>query len=141
MSSSSKLQEQSVCYSHQSNYYGSFTLCFHSYFYTPMDYSRMHLQSYYIQYTPIYLNYASPQRPIVASNNLVKKDFSCSKEDMKQDSRNLQPRWCPSSLSHTQKRRLQCLRKQELMDQQVEVKPIKSVVTKKVWRPKQVVSA
>ena len=28
VSSSSKLQEQSVCYSHQSNYYGSFTLCF-----------------------------------------------------------------------------------------------------------------
>ena len=38
----------------------------------------------------MYPNYASPQRPIVASNNLVKKDFSCSKKDMKQDLRYLQ---------------------------------------------------
>ena len=141
MSSTSKLQEQSVCCSHQSNYYGPFTPWFHSYFYTPMDYSRMHLQSYYIQYPPMYLNYALPQRPIVASNNLVKKDFSCSKEDMKQDSRYLQLRWCPSGLSHTQKRRLQRLRKQESMEQQVEVKPTKPMAMKKVWRPKQIDSS
>ena len=139
VSSSSKLQEQSVCCSHQSN--GPFTPWFHPYFYMPMDYSRMHMQSYYIQYPPIYPSYASPQRPIVASNNLVKKDFSCSKKDMKQDSRYSQPRWCPSGLSHTQKRKLQRLRKQESVEQQMEVKPITSVVTKKVWRPKQVVSA
>ena len=102
------------------------------------------MQSYYIQYPPMYPNHASPQRPIVASTDLAKKDFDCSKEgrkNTKQDSKYLRLRWCPSGLSHTQKRRLQCLRKQELMDQQVEVKPIKLVVTKKVWRPKQVVSA
>ena len=98
------------------------------------------MQSYYIHYPPMYPNYASPQRPMVVSNDLVKKDFGCSKEDIKQDLRYLQPRWCPSGLSHPQKRRLQRLRKQESMEQQVEVKPIKSVITKMVWRPKRVVS-
>ena len=140
MSSSSKLQKQSVCYSQQSNYYGPVISWFHPYFYTSLDYNRMHMQSYYIQYPFMYQNNTSPQRLIVASNNLVKEDSGCSKEDIKQDSRYLQPRWCPSDLSHTQKRRLQHLRKQESMEQQVEVKPIKSVVTKKVWRTKQVVS-
>jgi hypothetical protein len=69
------------------------------YFYTHIDYSRMHMQSYYIQYPPMYPNHVSPQRPIVASNNLVKKDFDCSKEDeksTKQGLKYLQPRWCPS---------------------------------------------
>ena len=64
------------------------------------------MQSYYIQYPSIYPNHASPQRPIVASNNLVKEDVDCSKEvekSVKQDSKYLQPRWCPSVLSHTQK--------------------------------------
>ena len=69
------------------------------------------MQSYYIQFPPMYPNYASPQRPIVASNDLVKGDFNCSKEDVRQDSKYLQPRWCPSGLSRTQKRRLQRLRK------------------------------
>ena len=103
VSSSSKLQEQSVCHSNQNNYYGPVTPWFHPYFYTPMDYNRMHMQSYYIQYPPIYPNYVSPQRPIIASNDLVKRDFGCSKEDMKQDTKYLQPRWCPLGLSHTQK--------------------------------------
>jgi len=110
-------------------------------FYTPMDYSRMHMQSYYIQYPPIYPNHASSQRSIVASNNLAKKDFGYSKEDIKQDSKYLQPRWCPSGLSHTQKRRLQRMRKRELMEQQMEVEPTKPVAMKKVWRPKQIVSS
>jgi len=43
----------------------------------PLDYGRMHMQSYYIHYPPIYRSYAS-QRPI--SDNLVKKDINCSKE-------------------------------------------------------------
>jgi hypothetical protein len=98
------------------------------------------MQSYYIQYPSMYPNCASPRRPIVASNDLVKRDYCCSKEDMKQDSKYLQPRWCPSGLSHTQKRRLQRMRKRESMEQQVEVEPIKPVAMKKVWRPKQVVS-
>ena len=72
----------------------------------PLDYSRMHMKSYYIHYPPIYPSYTS-QRPI--RDNLVKKDINCSKEgeeDIKQDSNYLKPRWCPSGLSHTQKRRL-----------------------------------
>jgi len=65
VSTSLKLQEQSVCCSHQNNCYGPFTLWFHPYFYTPIDYSRMHMQSYYNQYLPMYPNYAILQRPIV----------------------------------------------------------------------------
>ena len=79
------------------------------------------------------------QRPIVTSNDLVKGDFNCSKEDVRQDSKYSQPRWCPSGLSRTQKRRLQRLRKQETMGQEVEVKPTKPIAMKKVWRPKQIV--
>jgi len=85
--------------------------------YTPMDYNGIHMQSYFIQYPPIYPNCGTSQRLIVASNNLVKKDLYCSKEgkkSMKQDSRYLQPRWCPSGLSHTQKRRLQRMRKESM---------------------------
>ena len=110
----------------------------------PMIYSRMHMLSYYIQYPSAYPNHASPQRPIVTCNNLVKEDVDCSKADEKsekQDSKYLQPKWCPSDLSHTQNRRLQHLRKKKAMEQQEEVMPMKSAITKKVWRPKQVVSA
>jgi len=109
--------------------------------YMPLDYSRMHMQSYYIHYPPIYPSFAS-QRPI--SDNLVKRDTNCSKEcekNIKQDSKYLQPRWCPSGLSHTQKRRLQRMRKKESMEQQAEVVPAKSATIKPVWRPKQVVSS
>ena len=45
--------------------------------YMPLDYSRMHMQSYYIHYPSIYPSFAS-QRPI--SDNLIKKDIDCSKE-------------------------------------------------------------
>jgi len=102
------------------------------------------MQSYFIQYPPIYPNCGTSQRPIVASNNLVRKDLYCSKEgekSMKQDSRYLQPRWCSSGLSHTQKIRLQRLHKQESMEQQVEAKPTKPATIKQVWRPKQIVSS
>ena len=108
--------------------------------YTSLDYSRMYMQSYYIHYPPIYPSYAL-QRPI--SDNLVKKDIDCSKEyekDMKQDLKYLQPRWCPSGLSHTQKRRLQRMRKKECMERKAEVVPAKSATMKQVLRPKQVVS-
>ena len=63
------------------------------------------MQLYYIQYPSMYSSCTS-QRPIVASNNLVKRDF-CSKEsekNVKQDSKYLQSRWCRSGLSHTQKK-------------------------------------
>ena len=87
----------------------------------------------------MYPNHALLQRPIVASNNPVKQDVDCSKENEKrkeQDSKYLQPRWYPSGLSHTQKRRLQRMRK-ESMEQQVEVVPKTSAIMKKVWWPKQ----
>jgi hypothetical protein len=80
----------------------------------------MHIQSYYIQYPSVYPNHASAQRPIGACNNLVKEDVDCSKADEKsekQDSRYLQPKWCPTGLSHTQNRRLQHLHKKEAMEQ------------------------
>ena len=101
------------------------------------------MPSYYNQYPPMYPNHVLPQRPIVASNNLVQQDVDCSKENEKskeQDSKYLQARWCPSGLSHTQKRRLQRMRKKESMEQQVEAVLKTSAIMKKVWRPKQVVS-
>ena len=107
------------------SYSGPFVSWFWLYpsYYMSLDYSRMYIQPYYIQYPSMYSSCIS-QRPI--SNNLVKKDLNCSKEgekNVKKDSKYLQPRWCPSGLSHTQKRRLQRLRKQESMEQQVEIKP------------------
>ena len=109
--------------------------------YMPLDYSRRHMQSYYIHYPPIYPSFASQR---LVSNNLVKKDIDCSKEcekNIKPDSKYLQPRWCPSGLSNTQKRRLQRMRKKESMEQQAEVVPARSATMKQVWRPKQVVSS
>jgi hypothetical protein len=91
----------------------------------------------------MYPNHALLQRPIVATNNLVKQDVDCSKENeksKKQDSKYLQPRWFPLDLSHTQKRRLQRMRKKEAMEQQVKAVPKTSATMKKVWRPKQVIS-
>ena len=111
MKSSTKHQEQSDSHPRQvdtpSNepitpWYGWFP-----YSYLPMDYSRIYMQSYYIQYHPMYPNYVSPQRPVVSSNDLVKQDIDCSKADekgSKRDSKYLQPKWCPSGLSHTQKK-------------------------------------
>ena len=101
------------------------------------------MQSYYIQYPSIYPNHASPQRLIVASNNLVLGDIDFSKADEKsgkQDSKYLQPKWCPSGLSHTQKRKLQRMRKKETMEQQIEVEPKTPTIMKNIWRPKQVAS-
>ena len=139
MKSSTKHQEQSDSHPRQvdtpSNepvipWYGWFP-----YSYLPMDYSRIYMQSYYIQYHPMYPNYGLPQRPVVSSNNLVKQDIDCSKADekgSKRDSKYLQPKWCPSGLSHAQKRKLQRMRKKETMEQQVEVEPKTSTIMKKV---------
>ena len=79
------------------------------YYYTPLDYSRIYMHPCFIQYPSICPSYGAPQRPIVASDNLIKSKPNCSQDgekDMKQDNKYLQPRWCPSDLSHTQKRRL-----------------------------------
>jgi hypothetical protein len=109
----------------------------------------MHMQPYIIQYPSTYSNCGALQRPVVeiiqypCSNNLVTGGFVDTKEsekNMKQDSVYLQLRWCPSGLSHTQKRRLQRMHKQESVEQQLEVVPARSVTTKQVWRPKQIVS-
>ena len=100
------------------------------------------MHPYFIQYSSTYPSHGASQRPIVASNNLVKSKPDCSKEGekyIKQDNKYLQPRWCPSGLSHTQKRRLQWMRK-ESMEQQAEVMLARSTTMKQVWRPKQVVS-
>jgi hypothetical protein len=62
----------------------------------------------------------------------------------------MQPRWCPTGLSHTQKRRLQRLRIQESKERElkplkeynkkeVPVRPLLSI--KKEWRAKQVIPA
>jgi len=88
-------------------------------------------------------SHGASQRPIVASDNLVKSKPKCSQDgekDVKQDNQYLQPRWCSSGLFHSQKRRLQRIRKKESMEQQAEVVPARSATMKHVWRPKQVVS-
>lgn len=68
------------------------------------------------------------QKPAVVDNGLVKdvstNSLKCEK-DREQDSKYLQPRWCPPGLSRTQKRRLQRMRKQETMEQQVEAKSVR----------------
>jgi hypothetical protein len=101
----------------------------------------MHKQPYIIQYLSTYPNCGASQRPIVANNNLVKREFVDSKhgeKNMKQDSRYLQPKWCPSGLTHTQKRKLQRLRKQESVEHQSETKPARSTSIRKEWRPKKI---
>jgi hypothetical protein len=112
------------------------------YYYTPLDYSRMSVRPYFIQYSSTYSSYGAFQRPIVASDNPFKSKIDCSMEgekDVKLDNQYLQPRWCPSGLPHTQKRRLQWMRKKESMEQQEEDVPARSATMKQVWRPKQVV--
>ena len=112
-------------------------------YYMPLDYNIMHMQPYGIQYPISYSKYGSSQRPITANNNLAKIG-ACAKQcenNSKQGSKNTQPRWCPLGLSHTQKRRLQRMRKKESMEQQAEVVPARSATMKQVWRAKQVVSS
>jgi hypothetical protein len=76
MKPSSKCQEQSDSHPRQgdtpSN--GQITpwYCWFPYSYMSMHYSRIHMQSYYIQYPPMYPNYALPQRPVISSDDLVK---------------------------------------------------------------------
>jgi len=98
---SSGHREQSGSYPHQGNFVampysfdGLVALWFWSYpcYYAPLDYSRMHMQSYFIEYPSIYPSCGSSQRPIIASNNLVKRDLGCSKEgekNLKQNSKYL----------------------------------------------------
>jgi hypothetical protein len=133
--SSPKPQEQPDFCLHQGNsaaatysLFGSVTPWFWSYpcYYSPLDYSRMYMQPYIIQYPSTYPNCGASQRSIVA-NDTVKSKFVDSKEgeeNMKQDSKYLQPRWRPSGLTHTQKRKLQRLLKQKLLEHQSD-KPVR----------------
>ena len=50
------------------------------YFYTPLDYSRMYMHPYFIQYSSTYPSYSASQRPIVASDNMVKSKPNCSQD-------------------------------------------------------------
>jgi len=43
----------------------------YSFYYSPLDYSRMHMQPYIIQYRSTSPNYGASQRPIIANNDLV----------------------------------------------------------------------
>ena len=111
-------------------------------YYTPLYYNMMDMQPYSIQYPISYSKYGSSQRPITANGNLAKIG-ACAKQcenNSKQGSKYTQPRWCPSDLSHTQKRRLQRMRMKKSMEQQAEVVLARSVTMKQVWRPKQAVS-
>jgi hypothetical protein len=114
-------------------------------YYSPADYSSMYMNSYMIQYPFTYSNYNALQRPIVCNSNLVKNNVCTTiKQGVnsnKQNAKEMQPRWCPSGLSHTQKRRLQRLHKRGAMEQQIEKKPAKSTRTRKEWRPKQASSS
>jgi hypothetical protein len=111
-------------------------------YYSPTDYSSMYMKSYMIQYPIAHPNYGKLQRPIAHNNNLVKNNVCATVKQgggsNEQNSKGMQPRWCPSGLSRTQKRRLQRMRKQRSMEQSTAVTPARST-TKKVWRPKQVV--
>ena len=65
----------------------------------------MYMHPYFIQYPSTCPSFGVSQIPIVASDNLVKSKPKCSQDgekDVKQDNQYLQPRWCPSDLSHTQ---------------------------------------
>ena len=87
------------------------------------------MRPYFIQYSSTYTSYGASRGPIVTSNNLVKSKSNCSQDggkDMRQDNQYLQPKWCPLGLSHTQKRRLQRMRKKEFMEQQAKVVPARS---------------
>jgi hypothetical protein len=95
-----------------------------------------------IQYPIAHPNYGKLQRPIAYNNNLVKNNVCATIKQgggrNEQNSKGMQPRWCPSGLSRTQKRRLQRMQKQGSMEQSTTITSAR-LATKKVWRPKQVV--
>jgi hypothetical protein len=118
---------------------------YYPWYYSPTDYSSMYMNSCMIQYLVAYSNYNALQRLIVCNSNLVKNNVCTTikqgENSNKQNAKEMQPRWCPSGLSHTQKRRLQRLHKRGAMEQQIEEKPAKSTRTRMEWRPKQASSS
>ena len=111
------------------------------YYCASSDYSSIYMQPYMISYP----NYGALQQSIACNSNLAKVNACTNikqcENSNKQDSKYTQSGWCPSGLSHTQKKRLQHMRKQESMEQQAEIEPMRPATTKKVWRSKQVVSS
>jgi hypothetical protein len=109
-------------------------------YYSPADYSSMYMKLYIIQY-PIAYPSGTLQRPVACSSNLVQSNvctnIEAGEDNNKQNSKGMQLRWCPSGLSHTQKRKLQILRKRGAMEQPFEERPAKSTRTRKEWRLKQ----
>jgi hypothetical protein len=103
------------------------------------------MNSYIIQYTVAYSSYNALQRPIICNSNPVKNNVCTTikqgENSNMQNTKEMQPRWCPSGLSHTEKVRLQRLRKWGAMEQQIGEKPAKSTRTRKEWRPKQASSS
>jgi hypothetical protein len=81
---------------------------YYPWYYSPADYSSMYMNSYMIQYPVAYSNYNALQRPIVCNSNLVKNNVCTTikqgENSNKQNAKEMQPRWCPSGLSHTQKK-------------------------------------
>ena len=101
------------------------------------------MQPYIIQDPHAYPNCGASQRPIIANSDPVRSVLINGKggeKNKEQDNKCLHLRWCPSDSSHSQKRRLQWMHKQESMEQQVEVVPARSANNKQVWKPKRVVS-
>ena len=62
--------------------------------YSLLDYSRMHMQPYIIQYPSTYPNYGAAQRPIIVNNDLVRSKLINGKrgeKNKKQDKKCSQP--------------------------------------------------
>jgi hypothetical protein len=95
------------------SFVGSVTPCswYYPCYYSPTDYSSMYMKPDMIQYPIAYPNYGKLQRPIAQNNNLVKNNVCATIKQgggsNEQNSKCMQPRWCPSCLSRSQKRRLQ----------------------------------
>ena len=63
------------------------------------------------------------EKPVNVSQKLVlANDHEASRSNLKDHDKekNFQPRWCPPGLTHTQKRRLQRLRRQEQKEKEAE---------------------
>jgi hypothetical protein len=62
------------------------------------------MKPYMIQYPIAHPNYGTLQRPIAYNNNLVKNNVCATINQgagsNEQNSKGMQPRWCPSGLSH-----------------------------------------
>jgi hypothetical protein len=68
------------------------------------------MKPYMIQYPIAHPNYGKLQTPIARNNNLVKNNVCAAIKQgggsNEQNSKGMQPRWCPSGLSRTQKKEI-----------------------------------